>query len=165
MSRGPVTCRRESQDTQPIPFSSHHPYIPSFPFSGDVVGRSNHHPSGPPPPPIDQATAPRSVVPPPPPLRAATAPTCYHNSHGHPRGSTTPLTTYHWLWPLSTPQVGIYLCPWGGKHTTTSQGLVWFRAMHVVGGTRHHLSPPFSPTPAQYFCPLSPPSRRSFYTF
>ena len=72
------------------------------------------------------------MVPPPPPLRAATAPTCYHNSHGHPRGSTTPLTTYHWLWPLSTPQVGIYLCPGGGKHTTTSQGLVWFRAMHVV---------------------------------
>ena len=61
------------------------------------------------------------MVPSHPALRAATALTCHHNSHGHPRGSTTPLTTYHWLWPLPTPQVGVCLCP-GGQSTPPPHG-------------------------------------------
>ena len=118
---------------------------PPSPFAGDAVAIAHHHPSGPPPAPTEQATAPRSVVPPPPPLRAATAPTCHHNSHGHPRGSTTPLTTYHWLWPLPTPQVGVCLCP-GGQSTPPPRGdgygaapCTWWGAPDIIFPLPSHL--------------------------
>ena len=106
---------------------------PPSPFAGDAVAIAHHHPSGPPPAPTEQATAPRSVVPSHPRLHAATAPTCHHNSHGHPRGSTTPLTTYHWLCDCPPPKWG-YACALGGKahHHLMGMGMM---PRHARGGS------------------------------
>ena len=130
-----------------------HPADPPSPFAGDAVAIAHHQPSGPPPAPTEQATAPRSVAPSHPRLRAATAPTCHHNSHGHPRGSTTPLTTYHWLCHCPPPKRG-YACALGGKahHHLAGMGMV---PRHARGGGHQTSS---SPSLLTYPCSILLPS-------